>query len=140
MMSRQVYSDYAFCQAAKYKTSDGTHSLSILLIYDIACQWCIKFAQRLAQNNGLTFHQIGDVKFAVGKFHLGTHQKSCFRSYNLNFMTGVGHVDGEILETLWSKFNDFGLMTRAMSNGHRWDTLNDHMRDVNFKKMLRMSK
>ena len=47
-------------------------------------------------------------------------------------------MDGEIMETLWSEWNPFGLMARAMGRSHREEFLNSHMRDVNLKKMVRM--
>ncbi|KAG0695622.1 hypothetical protein DFH29DRAFT_984908 [Suillus ampliporus] len=37
---------------------------------------------------------------AIGKFHLSAHKLQCFPRFSLNFMTGAGHIDGEILETL----------------------------------------
>jgi hypothetical protein len=144
-LHRQVYSDYAVCEASKYKTkyqtSDGFQVLLlILLIYDIACQWSINFWKRLETNPGISFENLDRLTCAVGKFHLGSHVKKCFWSYSLNFKKGVGYVDGEIMETNWSKFDPFALMARAMGRAHRWELLNDHMRDVNFKKMVRMSK
>ncbi|KAI6094401.1 hypothetical protein EDD16DRAFT_1447608, partial [Pisolithus croceorrhizus] len=42
---------------------------------------------------------------AVGKFHLAAHKLSCFPRYSLNFIKGAGHLDGEILETLWAPFH-----------------------------------
>jgi hypothetical protein len=68
---------------------------------------------------------------AVGKFHLGAHVKKCFWKYTLNFVVGAGQIDGEIMETLWSLFNKFAVMARAMSKAHRVEILNEHMRDVN---------
>lgn len=141
-MIRRVYSDYSFCEASKYKISEGfgQYFLPILLIYDIACQWFINFFKRVEINPGLSFANPDSLRCAVGKFHLGAHVKECFWSYSLNFMPGVGHVSGEMMETLWTNFNPPALMARAMGNAHRWDILNDHMRDVNWKKMVRMSK
>jgi hypothetical protein len=75
---------------------------------------------------------------AVGKFHLGAHIRSCFPKYSLNFIPGSGQIDGEIMETLWSLFNKFAGMARAMTMAHRKDVLNDHMRDVNWKKLAGM--
>jgi hypothetical protein len=55
-------------------------------------------------------------------------------------MQGAGHLDGEIMETIWSQFNKCAVTARSMSNAHRWEFLNDHMRDINFKKMVGMGK
>ena len=88
----------------------------------------------------MNFNEFIDFIVAVGKFHLGAHVKECFFKYSLNFITGAGQVDGEIMETLWSLFNKFAKMARSMGTAHRKEILNDHMRDVNWKKMVGMGK
>ena len=130
--------DYAICEAAKYNAGAHNALLLILLIYDIACQWWIHFLDRLKMNKTLSFVEFNRLLVAVGKFHLGAHIKSCFWQYSLNFVEGAGQQDGEIMETLWSLFNKFAKMGRAMTLAHRWEVLNDHMRDVNWKKLVGM--
>lgn len=73
---------------------------------------------------------------AVGKFHLADHVDSCFSKWTLNFMQGAGHIDGEILETLWSGMNKVSGAARSMSKAHRQETLDDYMRDANWKKTV----
>ena len=46
-----------------------------------------------------------DIVPAIGKFHLSAHKLECFVHFSLMFMQGAGHIDGEILETLWAPFN-----------------------------------
>lgn len=95
--------------------------------------------KRVKKNPGtLSFAHFNKVAVAVGKFHLGAHVTKCFWSYSLNFIEGVGQIDGEIMETLWASFNKFASMTRSMSKAHRVEILNDHMRDVNWKKLVGM--
>jgi Kyakuja-Dileera-Zisupton transposase len=134
---RQMNMDYAACKAANYNVSDGYRTLPVLLIYDIACQWGIHFCERVEKSN-LSFGKFRELVLAVGKFHLGVHQKSCLWKYSLNFIIGAGQIDGEIMETLWATFNNFGSMTRSMTRAHRVEILNDHMHDVNHKKMVGM--
>jgi len=139
LVFRQVNIDYAITQAAKYNTGSGNNLISLLLIYDIMCQWWVNFMKRVKKNpTTLTFAHFNKVAVAVGKFHLGAHVKKCFWSYSLNFIKGVGQIDGEIMETLWASFNKFASMTRSMSKAHRVEILNDHMRDVNWKKLVNM--
>jgi Kyakuja-Dileera-Zisupton transposase len=111
-----------------------------LEIYDIGCHWWTNFFKRLELNPTMDFNESIDFIVAVGKFHLGAHVKECFFKYSLNFITGAGQVDGEIMETLWSLFNKFAKMARSMGTAHRREILNDHMRDVNWKKMVGMGK
>jgi hypothetical protein len=130
--------DYSICQAAEYNSSHGSQMLSMLFIYDIACQWWIHFRERVGQSWTLSFSDFREVMVAVGKFHLGAHVETCFWQYSLNFIIGSGQIDGEIMETLWSLFNKFARMSRSMTLAHRWEILNDHMRDSNHKKMIGM--
>src|ERR1700730_1803507 len=60
------------------------------------------FTKWLELNHTMNFNEFIDFIVAVGKFHLGAHVKECFFKYSLNFITGAGQVDGEIMETLWS--------------------------------------
>lgn len=137
---RQIYTDFAVCQAASYRTKHGDSNLPILLIYDIACQWAVNFNKRVETNPALSFSDLSErLTVAVGKFHLGAHIKSCFWKYSLNFIVGAGHLDGEIMETVWAQLNKIANSTRSMSHAHRWEVLNDYMRDINLKKLLSMS-
>jgi hypothetical protein len=130
--------DYSVCKASQYNSSDGNRLLQILLIYDIACQWWIYFRDRVRMSKTLSFSEFRDLIVAVGKFHLGSHIKPCFWKFTLNFIPGSGQIDGEIMETLWAMFNKFARMTRSMTKAHRLEILNDHMQDVNHKKLIGM--
>ncbi|KAI6028111.1 hypothetical protein EDC04DRAFT_2605846 [Pisolithus marmoratus] len=77
---------------------------------------------------------------AVGKFHLAAHKLSCFPRYSLNFIKGAGHLDREILETLWAPFNKISPTARSMTQAHRQEVYDDHMRDSNWKKLVGMGK
>jgi Kyakuja-Dileera-Zisupton transposase len=81
-----------------------------------------------------------EVLGAIGKFHLADHVDSCFSKFTLNFLRGAGHIDGEIMETLWSGMNKVSVTARSMGNSHRQETLDDYMRDSNWKKMVRIGK
>jgi hypothetical protein len=121
--------DYAICQATSYNTGNHPTILQLLMIYDIMCQWWVNFERQVKKNRGtLAFKNFKKVCVAVGKFHLGAHVKKFFWEYSLNFIVGAGQIDGEIMETLWSLFNKFAIMARAMSKWHRREILNDHMR------------
>ena len=55
---------------------------------------------------------------AVGKFHLAVHVDGCFLKWSLKFMKGAGHIDSEIMETLWSGMNKVLGAARLMSKAH----------------------
>jgi hypothetical protein len=136
--SRQVCSDFAFCQAVNYNSKDGDIPLPAFLSYDIGCEWWINFLKRVELCPGLTWDAKRLLIVAVGKWHLAAHVNDCFCKFSLNFILGAGHLDGEIMETIWSKLNAPGRTARAMSLAHRQQFLDNHLRDINFKKMISM--
>ncbi|KAG1721504.1 uncharacterized protein EDB91DRAFT_1240303 [Suillus paluster] len=111
-----------------------------LIIYDVACQWSIHFAERVDQSYHLSLPEGTKILPAVGKFHLSAHKLQYFPRFSLNFMTGARHIDGEILETLWAPFNKISPTARSMSLAHRKEVLDDHMRDSNWKKLVGIGK
>ncbi|KAG1830726.1 hypothetical protein DFJ58DRAFT_671542 [Suillus subalutaceus] len=130
---RHMNVDYSICSAISYHSHDiGTS----LIIYDIGCQWCINFSERVNNCSGLSLPKKRKVLTAVGKFHLSAHKLPCFARFSLNFIEGAGQVDGEILETLWAPFNKISPTARSMSQYHRQEILDDHMRDSNWKKLV----
>lgn len=129
--------DYSICQALNYH-SDGFNRGDV--IYDIACQWSIHFAERVQRSTSLSLSEKMKIFAAVGKFHLGAHVKECFSKFSLNFLEGAGLIDGEIVETTWSNLNHVASSTRVMSKGHRREVLDAHMREANWKKLTGMCK
>ena len=110
--------DYSICNAACF---NSTGLFGLLIIYDIACQWCINFSVRL---DNLQYLDLGhwsdnDLLYAIGKFHLNAHKKDCFARYSLNFIKGIGQADGEIMETNWHPFNKIASFSRTMTLSHR---------------------
>lgn len=133
-----MYSDFSFCEAAKYHTQDGDKSLPVLLAYDIGCEWWINFLKRVALSPGLSWDERTKLTVAVGKWHMLTHVEDCFCKFSLAFIIGAGHLDGEIMETVWSKLNEASRTARSMTLAHRLLFLTLHILDINFKKMVSM--
>jgi hypothetical protein len=125
--------DYSVCQAlTRVKVVKKA-----LFIYDIGCEWCLYFLDRVATSKYLHLRDDLDLVTAVGKFHLGGHIRECFALFSLNFVQGAGQLDGEILETLWSSLNKVAGHTRSMSQAHRQEILDNHMNDSNWKKLIK---
>lgn len=108
----------------------------VIAIYDVACQWSRNFKRRVRNSEYLEIPSGLQVIPAVGKWHLGAHVVDCFPKFSLNFIQGIGQVDGEILETLWSITNKVSGTTRAMGKSHRSEVLDDVMYDSNWKKWV----
>jgi len=110
-------------------------------IYDVNCQYLVRFDDRLKDAHRYLSRDPEMIVFgAIGKFHLADHVDSCFSKWSLNFMKGAGHIDGEIMETLWSGMNKVSGAARSMSKSHRQETLDDYMRDANWKKIVGIGK
>ncbi|KAI0697693.1 hypothetical protein BC835DRAFT_1269999 [Cytidiella melzeri] len=104
--------------------------------YDINCQYCIHFWERLAAIQEKFFKEqmsalasIKDFRFpathaAVGKFHEPAHKQDCRLSYSFHYLPGAGQTDGEAPERIWASTTSIALHTREMSAGDRHDTIN----------------
>ncbi|KAI6040087.1 hypothetical protein EDC04DRAFT_2602734 [Pisolithus marmoratus] len=132
---RYMNTDYSICNALGYHSESITKAL---VIYDVGCQWSINFRSRVKNSPSLLLPLALEIVPAVGKFHLAAHKLSCFPRYSLNFIKGAGHLDGEILETLWAPFNKISPTARSMTQAHRQEVYDDHMRDSNWKKLVGM--
>jgi hypothetical protein len=129
--------DYSVVQALNYHSNDVEKAL---VVYDVACQWYKHFFSRIDYSQYLDIPSALEVVAAVGKFHLSAHKPECFPRFSLDFITGAGNLDGEILETLWSLFNRVAVTARPKSQAYRQESYDSYMQDSNFKKMIGMGK
>ena len=128
--------DYSACQGLMSIPPE----LTVVPIYDVICQWIIHFLERVDGSSYLEIPEGMSLIPAIGKWHLGAHVPECFPKYSLNFIQGIGQIDGEILETLWSSIDKVAGITRAMSKAHRQEVLDDNMYDSNWKKWVGIGK
>ena len=137
MVCRQLNVDYSVCNALNFNTDGLPESL---VIYDVMCQYFVHFYDRIETlPEYLSIDPEMKMFGAIGKFHLADHVDSCFSKWTLNFMRGAGHIDGEIMETLWSGMNKISGAARSMGKAHRQETLDDYMRDASWKKTVGIS-
>jgi hypothetical protein len=125
--------NYSICQAVSYN-SQGIQKA--VIIYDVACQWHKNISTRIHKSPILSWPEEMEIMPAIGKFHLSAHKPYCFPRFSLMFLKGVGHMDGEILETLWASFNKISPSARSMTLAHRQELYDDYMRDSNWKKLV----
>ena len=105
---------------------------SVMLIYDIACQYWVHLQDRIGNllPEGMTLDR------AIGLFHVHGHKEQCFFRFATSFIPGSGITVGEILEMLWAELNAItSAMQTAMLANHA-ETIDDHTTDSNHKKML----
>jgi len=110
--------------------------LRVLLIYDIMCQWAKWFLERVEESEYLALQEGLVILKAIGDFHVKGHVRACTPEYGLTFTEGIGIIDGEIMETLWSVLNESSRSTRGATLAHRAEILDDHMNHSNWKKLV----
>ena len=130
--------DWSLCEAlATTNVGDIKH---VLHIYDINCQYCVHLGERISRSELMNIPDNVVIAHAIGLFHIHGHKDECLYRYATSYVPGAGVVDGEILEALWSVLNSVSAATRTASLAHRTETLDDHMNDSNWKKMLHIGR
>jgi hypothetical protein len=124
--------DWAFLEALKTTCVQGDQS--VMLFYDLICQYCIYLRERIGDQlpPGL------ELDYAIGLFHVHGHKEVCFFRYAPSFIPQSGVVAGEILESLWANMNMITPSTRMATLAHRTEMIEDHASDSNFKKLISM--
>ncbi|KAG1898337.1 uncharacterized protein F5891DRAFT_1129535 [Suillus fuscotomentosus] len=118
--------------------------LSVVISYDIACQWKLNLLKRrLALPEDIQIPVVTAVAvflFAVPKFHAPAHEEKCLTPHSLNLMPGVGCTDGEGIKRNWTEMNCVANSTKEMRPGSRHDTLDDHFGHHNWRKLTGLGK
>jgi Kyakuja-Dileera-Zisupton transposase len=115
----------------------------LIFSYDIACQWArnlIKRHSQLPEYVRLSSQQLATAVFVIPKFHIYAHGLSCQTNFSLNFLPSVGRTDGENPERWWAHINPVSMSTKEMGPGARMDTIDDHARAWNWRKITGFGK
>jgi len=94
----------------------------------------------MLQSEFLDLYDSIEIIGAVGKWRLAAHIPESFPKFLLNFVEGAGEVEGEILETLWSRLDEVAGLKQVMSIAHHHEVLDEYMNDSNWWKMIQMGK
>ncbi|KAF9507538.1 hypothetical protein BS47DRAFT_1366595 [Hydnum rufescens UP504] len=126
----KCYSNMDFIIFSSLRLS-GLHSM--LLSYDIFCQWIKKQAVHHAQLPPLLcLNSKTQLTGVILKFHLPVHKQQCHTKFSLNLCPGAGRMDGEGIERDWANINPATNSTKEMGKGSRHDTIDDLFRDWNY--------
>jgi hypothetical protein len=114
--------------------------LWIIISYDIACQYAIKFWERMSKMPESMRPKMarGNVWWKVLNFHLPPHKKPCHSPYSFHWMWGAGMTHGEGVEQNWSFSNGAAASTRLMGPGSRQASLEDVFGFHNYDRTLAM--
>jgi len=130
--------DYSLCTALK--ASNIGNLTNIILLYDVNCQYHVHFKRRIA--NAPTLEVPDDKVFywGIGEFHVTAHIPQCYVRHSPQFIPGAGHIDGEILETLWSTLNECFPGTQSSTLANRSETIDVQVQESNSQKALNIGK
>ncbi|KAG6823301.1 hypothetical protein H0H92_010681, partial [Tricholoma furcatifolium] len=134
---RYMNMDYLVLSSLK-----DTEIESVVLSYDIVCQWSIHWHDRMMSypRSLQASSSIKEITFLVPKFHLPAHIEECNLAYSFNLTRGMGRTDGEAPERGWANINPIAQSTKEMGPGSRRDTIDDHFNDWNWKKKIQLGK
>ncbi|PPQ82214.1 hypothetical protein CVT26_009204 [Gymnopilus dilepis] len=117
--------------------------LLVILSYDIACQWFVNFASRVANFWPNELKPPASMSFVplIPKLHEAGHKKpKNHEQFSFNFCKGAGQTDGEGPERIWSAHNALGNATKTMGPGTRHDVLDDQFSFWNYEKYKGMGR
>jgi hypothetical protein len=138
--SRYVYADYTFGKALQHAINEGVPAAG--LHYDIMCHYIKNMWKRFAEFRPplapITASNFKSFLAAVPKFHLAGHTEGCFACFSLNYMSGVGRLDGEGGEHCWANLNHTAGSTSEKGPGARIDSLSHVMHQWNWTRIVHM--
>ncbi|KAF7323810.1 CxC2 domain-containing protein [Mycena kentingensis (nom. inval.)] len=77
-----------------------------------------------------------ELQFGLPVWHAAVHEEKCREEMSLSHAVGVGRTDGEGIERTWAVLNPIGYLTKEMGEGHRHDTIEDKIDNINFQKNI----
>ncbi|KAI0312508.1 hypothetical protein OF83DRAFT_1024821, partial [Amylostereum chailletii] len=111
----------------------------VLMLYDIMCQYSVYFMEQFMCNpDELTLPKFKEILKGIGKWHIQGHVDTCLPKFSPLFIWGIGNIDSEIVETLWSLLNLIAHSGHQMTLPSRAELIDAHMNDNNYKKMIGM--
>ncbi|KAK7002264.1 CxC2 domain-containing protein [Favolaschia claudopus] len=118
----------------------GLTAMYLAISYDIACQWRIKFPQRMKEMPERLRLDLAKltVLFALPVWHAAAHERNCQVQNSLSYTVGVGRTDGEGIERVWSRVNGLAWATREKGRGGRADAIEDEVDYLNFEKNVNL--
>jgi hypothetical protein len=133
-ISRQMNMDYALCQALETTNIGGIPR--VITYYDINCMFSKYFQHRVERTPFLHVADHIQITPGISLLHITEHKPECSPRHAPTFIPGAGLVAGEIIESLWSGRIGCTSSTRTASAANRAETLDDHMNDNNWSKLV----
>ena len=128
--------DFSLANALTYNMGNISR---VINFYDINCSYMKRLRARVDSNQFIGIPEGFEIIPGIGIWHVHGHRLECFAQHAPLFIPGVGWVDGEIIETLWSTLNIVSGSAQGMSSPHHQELLDFQMNDSNFMKMVCMT-
>ncbi|CAE6415368.1 unnamed protein product [Rhizoctonia solani] len=133
---RYAYPDFVFGSVLNMAAQRGIKGIGIH--YDIMCHYLVNMWARFKHLEPslrvITPHTFRTFITAIPKFHLAGHTDGCFARFSLNFIKGVGRLDGEGNERCWANLNHAAGCTCERSPGSRVELIEHIMSQWNWAK------
>ncbi|VDC06390.1 unnamed protein product, partial [Peniophora sp. CBMAI 1063] len=138
-VENQAQADYALNNSMRLNL-DPRISTRLIIGYDIWCQYGVHLLERFRRFGHLFFPDfLTKLTGIVGAWHIFAHVRECFGRFSGLYVWGIGFIDMEILETLWSVLNLVTTSCRNMSRANREETINFNINNMNLKKIRNLS-
>lgn len=124
----------------------GEELATILVSYDIGCQWKINLDKRfpampsLLKSDSVSGEPRPTIRVGLPVWHGAVHEESCTMANSLRYKTGAGMTDGEGVERVWSGLNPIATSTKEMHADGRHENLEDSIDNHNFQKNLTLGR
>ncbi|KAJ8088246.1 hypothetical protein PM082_022318, partial [Marasmius tenuissimus] len=107
--------------------------------FDAMCSYCKGIPKRWLQMHPELAYLVEQMRWVIPVCHCRNHISSCEPLYLYTYKEGVGEFQGETAELAWDNLNAIGPSIRQMTLGSREDTLNSHIGDWNWRKIVGLS-
>ncbi|KAL0578036.1 hypothetical protein V5O48_003941 [Marasmius crinis-equi] len=115
--------------------------LSLLLCYDIACQYFWRFDRRKRLwPVHILLAPVLAIVVGIGKLHHVGHEQKEHDQFSLNLIHGAGYTNGESCERFWGNHNALSNSTKTMGPGSRQDLLESMFEFWNWEKYKAMGR
>jgi hypothetical protein len=138
-----IINSYANIDFIFFSAILGSFMLALTISYDICCQWSRNLVKRVPQLPRflqISKDRLRQAKYVLPKFHIYNHGLQCVLNYSLNFLRWSAASDLEDPERWWAHINPVSMSTKEMSEGSCHDTIDDHARAWNWRKITGFGK
>ncbi|KAK1224325.1 hypothetical protein PQX77_012776 [Marasmius sp. AFHP31] len=119
----------------RFVEEDGVTG-QMVVSFDAMCSYCKGIPNRWLKMHPELAYLVYQMQWVIPVYHCRNHISSCEPLFLYTYKEGVGEFKGKTAELVWDCLNAIGPSIRQMSLGSREDTLNAHIGDWNWRKLV----